>query len=80
MERTHGEGQRWAVPHYFLLVPVPSVLWKKSTGTAVPVLIFFHFEKVHNAFAKSSIIKKHTKKVKSAQLHLLQQSLDIFLF
>ena len=45
---------RWAVPRYFsiavlyrgtFLVPVPSVLWKKSTGTAVPVLLFLNLRR-----------------------------------
>ena len=55
----------------YFLVPVPSVLWKRSTGTAVPVLLFFNFEAVLGTFAKSSVKKNH-KKVKLAQLHLPQ--------
>ena len=45
----------------YFLVPVPSVLWKRSTGTAVPVLLFFNFEAVLGTFAKSSV-KKIIKK------------------
>ena len=40
------------------LVLVPSVLWKKSTGTAVPVLLFLNFQAVLGTSAKSFIIKK----------------------
>ena len=40
------------------LVPVPSVLWKKSTATALAVLLFLNFWAVLGTFGKSFIIPK----------------------
>ena len=37
---------------FSVLVPVPSVLWKKSTGIAVPVLLFLNYKMVLGTFAK----------------------------
>ena len=72
------------------LVPVPSILWGKSTGTAVPVpqCRYFYFSIFGGTryfckiFSNKKIIMK---KVKSAQLHLHsvhlpQQSLERFVF
>ena len=75
------------VPRYFFSTGTVGT----SKKVLVPQCRYFHFSifrpfaksfTIINAsnFAKSSIIKKIMKKVRSAQLHLLQQSFERFVF
>ena len=56
---------------------------EKSTGTAVPAVLFFNILAVLGTFAKSSVIKNNNKKGEVctiAPVHLPQQSFERFVF
>ena len=53
----YNHQHRWAVPRHFFSTGTVGTL-EKSTGIAVPLLLFLNFLAVLGTFAKFSIIKK----------------------